>query len=146
LFLLKNYFRFTGPVQKGEALRSNDPQSSAKLIAVPLSDLADANMHLLAGESTHLVAIAPDCFDEAFLLLSCLCESGYPIGEAVRNVNAALRGDGLMTNGSNKERLWLVGDPTLRLFPSRPSTVETKLEAVNDSWKVPDRPSLVLDR
>jgi hypothetical protein len=129
-FLLKSYFRFTGPVQPGEALLSHDPQSSAKLIAAPLPCFVDAKaaissgMDLLAGHSTHLVAIAPDCFEEAFLLLSCLCEAGYPIGEAVQQVNADVR------NGSENEPLWLLGDPTLRLFPSRPSLVETKLEAV----------------
>jgi|GEM_PF-3319016 len=140
-FLLKSYFRFTGPVQPGEALLSpllrNDPQSSAKLIAVPLRDFVAAKaaeispcMDLLAGHSTHLAAIAPDCFDEAFLLLSYLCEAGYPIGEAVRHVNAAVRDDGATADGSEDERLWLLGDPTLRLFPSRPSLVETELEAV----------------
>src|SRR5215213_2662813 len=138
-FLLKSYFRFTGPVQPGEALLSHDPQSSAKLIAVPLSDFVEVKgrcMALLAGDATHVVAIAPDCFDEAFLLLSCLCESGYPIGEAVRYVNAALRETGSIADGSEEERLWFLGDPTLRLFPARPSTVATKLEAVNGSWKV----------
>ena len=147
-FLLKSYFRFTGPVQPGEGLLSpllsNDPKSSAKLIAVPIPDFVTANaaalspcMDLIAGRPTHLVAIAPDCFEEAFLLLSSLCEAGYPIGEAVGYVNAAVRDGGPMADGSEEEeRLWLLGDPTLRLFPSRPSMVETKLEAVTGSSKV----------
>jgi hypothetical protein len=141
-FLLKNYFRFIGPVQPGEALLSHDPQTNAKLMVVPFDDFVDAKgaamslcLDLLGGHTSHLVLGASDCFDEAILLLSCLCEAGYPVGEAVRYVNVAV-GDAGTTEGSSKETLWLFGDPTLRLLPTRQSVLETDLEAVNGSWKV----------
>jgi hypothetical protein len=141
-FLLKNYFRFVGPAQSAEVLLSDDPKTNAKLIASPLTGLEEvktgamsACIELLPGNASHLVVGAPNHFDEAFLLLSCLCESGYPVGEAVRYVNAAIRDAG-PTEDSSDEQLWLFGDPTLRLFPSRPSMVETDVEAVNGSWEV----------
>jgi len=141
-FLLKNYFRFVGPAQPGEALLSDDPNTNAKLIAIPVGGLngieteaMPACMDLLGGNASHLVVGAANHFDEAFLLLSCLCESGYPVGEAVRYVAAAI-GDAGPTEDRSEEQLWLFGDPTLRLFPARPSMVETDVEAVNGSWAV----------
>ena len=141
-FLLKNYFRFVGPLQPGESLLSRDPGASAKLLAADVADfggsLAGDDSHalrLLDGSASHVVFGKTRHFEEAFLMLSCLCEAGYTTGEAVRFVNAAL-GDAGLTGADGGEKLWLFGDPTLRLLPPRPCAVETDLQAVNGSLKV----------
>jgi hypothetical protein len=141
-FLLKNYFRFIGPAEHGEPLVSRELHTHARLLVIPVNDsesLAGAAvshaLHLLDGSTSHLVCVGTSHFEEAFLMLSCLCETGYTIGEAVQFVSAAIGGNSRAGNDSD-EKLWLFGDPNLRLLPPLPNAVESAQEAFDGSWKV----------
>jgi len=118
-FLLKNYFRFVGPVTTVQH-RNNSRLIIRPVEAFKNGDGCNSDLEtVIQGVASHIALKTEGCSDEACSLLSSLCEAGYSFGEAVRDVNERLQTE--FNEDSRRLRLWLLGDPTLRLHPFRPS-------------------------